>query len=36
VLTGSPGEQSGVFYEQHRLGLEGSGRPLLEERPKPA
>jgi hypothetical protein len=24
VLTGSPGEMAGVFYEQHRLGHEGS------------
>lgn len=24
VLAGSPGDQSGVFYETHRLGLEGS------------
>jgi hypothetical protein len=24
VLAGSPGDQAGVFYEQHRLGVEGS------------
>jgi thymidine kinase len=24
VLTGSPGDQAGVFYEHHRLGVEGS------------